>query len=319
MRCVLSALLLAAIAHAQGPRHKPATVWSKDEQAAIRAPAADGDHVVFLVEGEGLCCRSTRDGRLLWRAAGIKDPPAIHEGKVYAGGVRFDAKSGRRLSDERLGECAAAPAVTSASWLVAARSGRLHSFGKHRWSTDVGPVGHTPVLGDASVFVVNENGEIRCLLAENGRVVWQYQSDLEPVGAPFVLRKRLYVPLRGALLCLAGRTGRELARKEATSLCGTAVVRGKVLFFPTVHGDVVRVEAAFLRELGRVSVGTTEVSRLAAGGKLLYGACGKDLFAVDTATGERVWRYVGAQPFTAPVAAGGALYATAGRVLLCLK
>ena len=74
------------------------------------------------------------------------------------------------------------------------------------------------------------------------------------------------------------------------------------------------------KETSRIKVAEDAITTpLMIASKVIYGAAGPLLFAVDPIAGTVLWTYEGEENFRPPIVANGALYVGAGDVFYCLR
>ena len=92
-----------------------------------------------------------------------------------------------------------------------------------------------------------------------------------------------------------------------------------MLHYGTDTGEVVAFDLATGQELRRIKVADAAVSApLILARKVLYGAAGKTLFAVDP-KGNVLWTFEGEGVFQPPIVADKAIYVAADNVFFCLR
>jgi outer membrane protein assembly factor BamB len=211
--------------------------------------------------------------------------------------------------------------------------------GKLAWRFPDAHVDISPLVASGLVFAGAGYGEPSAfsLAASDGQLKWKTALDLPAWGSPVLLGNRLFFGLgngnfvqsaekpRGAAICLAATSGKELWRRDLPDAVLTAIASaGERLFCGCRDGNIYALDArtgeiVWKRSLGGPIVaspllGSRNVAAVSTPGRLavLSGESGEELAGFDLArlAGE------GAKDLTvyaSPSARGGQIIVTAGR------
>lgn len=162
---------LQARINAPAPQ-KPTVAWTFEMESPGSAEAAVADGAILVGDAMGfLYCIDLKSRELRWKhetGDTIQSAPAISNGKVFVGSgdqkfYALDLKSGEKI------------------WSI---------DGDDKFSSAPNLV--TSPDGKASWVIVNGyDGTTRCLLAEDGSIVWTYKTDDYINGTPAIIDNRL--------------------------------------------------------------------------------------------------------------------------------
>lgn len=276
-------VVVALLAVAVGPWPRPAPAWSQ-ETVMFRVDAA---HTGVFDEPP---LRSY--GGLAWRTqtgGAIRSTPAVTDGRLFIGGVdghvhALDARTGEALWRFRAATAVdASPAVRGGTLYVTDRAGTLYALdaeaGSPRWTVNTGPelplpwgfesgdlYTSSPTLSGGRVYFGSGDGRVYAVDAASGAVAWSAETGGRVRSTPAVHGGRVYV--------------------------GSA--DGVVYAFDAADGGLVwrhETEGAGL-DSGDFGYDrrTIQSSPAVADGRLFVGARDGRLYALDTDTGERLWR-----------------------------
>ena len=256
--------------------------------------------------------------------------PTIYEELAFFGGqdtVHYRIKmadGSEPTSAEAKAAIVAPPAVADDYYFNGAVDGQFLAMGAKSgsvlWSRDTGPVRHAPAYGRGKVYVVNERGVLHAFDAKRGRELWRVDAEAEPVAAPILVKSTVFLPLPGRLLAVDTKKGVESASHETPGICSAPVLEKNCVHYGTEQGEVVNLNLKTGKEAGRTKIAEVKISTpLVLASKVLYGAAGSKLFAVDAKTRKLLWTFEGEAPFRPPIVAGKALFVGAGDEFLCLR
>lgn len=160
--------------------------------------------------------------------------------------------------------------------------------GEHLWSNDpetrpdgIDRIRDTPAVTSDAVYVTSERGEVHRLDAATGEFVWTHSLDDDWLASGVTV----------------------------TDSVGCLHVDESILALDIDTGDV-----TWRRSIDRLSSSL----RPAAGRGRVYTTVGDEVWALDSATGERRWRQPGSSgPYTA--VAGGAVYAAGAKSVVAIE
>ena len=246
-------------------------------------------------KGEALCLELER-GQTIWSRSfsrPIPGGPAVEGERLVLGSTDYkvhclSARDGSELwSYKTSGEVVASPAIVEGRVLAPSRDRRLYCLdlesGQEIWAFKGSGEFISPCASvGGRVFAAASDGNVFCVSLADGKAIWRFSASEGVVAAPVVSDRRVYVASGPVLHCLSGGDG-----EEAWS------VRSPRNFFfsPAVSGE-----------------------------RLVISSRAGHLLALDSRTGEELWKYplVRDAPARLALAPGRILAATAGRYLYCL-
>jgi outer membrane protein assembly factor BamB len=214
-------------------------VWSctpgvgpKDSSFSTPVFDVDGDQRVFYC-GTGcgnVVCVNAQNGKALWRyqfsQGGVNSSLLIYKESLIAihGKENLDTSDqGRMIRLKRYGHDSA---VLSGETEV--------------WRADLAMFTSSPTLAGNRIYQVGHTGELFCLDAESGKILWQKKlANMQLHASPLYADNKLYIPISNGLLYIIRPTD-----AEAETLCKIQLA-GNALGSPSVY-------------LGKVFVHTTE-------------------------------------------------------------
>lgn len=232
-------------------------------------------------------------GGLRWRAATagpIRSTPAVAGGRLYVGSAdghvyALDAQTGAYLwRFAARTSVTGSPAVAGGLVYVTDHASTLYALdaagGRLRWSVETGatlpfPWGHesgdvyasSPVVAGGDVFFGAGDGHVYAVDAADGSLRWKTATGGRIRSTPAVAGDRVYVgSADGVVYALQRKDGRVLWRHE------------------TDGAALVSAEFGFDRR-------TVQSSPAVVDGRVFVGARDGFLYALDAATGERLWRF----------------------------
>jgi outer membrane protein assembly factor BamB len=190
-------------------------------------------------------------------------------------------------------------------------AGRFPAGGPRRlWTAQVGVGFAGAAVKGGRVFTtgnVNNTDVVTCLKAVNGQILWQYRY---PCGAgdypgtratPTIHAGNVYIFSReGLALCLNALTGRvvwqqHIAQKTGApvpkwGLCGSPLISGRLVFY-NIGGNGAALDKTNGRIVWHSGSGTAGYASPTPfpGGVAIF--AGKELVAVQAATGRRLWQH----------------------------
>jgi outer membrane protein assembly factor BamB len=212
---------------------------------------------------------------------------------------------GRSVAQQEKGWDRACAFGTSAGDWTQYRADSSHSAGstalvgagaKVLWWTVPGAAPGPPAAAGGKVFLVSRDGQVRCLDAKNGKVVWTFRAGSAVRLPPTIWSSRAYVgSADGYLYCLEAATGRQLWRFRPD-----AGPQRLIEYFSTLASDRPVNSGAVVRGSAD-GKGTV----FAAAGMLpVDGVC---VYALDAQSGAPQWQNPCTTPRPQPVTALGSL------------
>ena len=278
-------------------------------------PALDGGRLYAVSDGGSVVAIDAASGKQLWEAnavavaptgsklkfwkreiseAGLSSSPGVGGGLVVVGGrngevVAFNADSGeKRWSVKVSSEVLSAPLVSANRVVVRSNDGRVFGLdsadGSRKWVFDRGlPTlsvrgNSSPVGANGLAYIGYDDGSIVALRQEDGLRVWE-QAVAEP----------------------DGRT--ELERMADVD--GEMIVDGDQIYAVSVHDKVMALSAGNGQPVWTHDVGSYSGVAV-AGDKLLVSDKAGNVWALDRATGNSLWKQdaLGNRQLTSPVVQG---------------
>jgi outer membrane protein assembly factor BamB len=333
-RCARGNLKNTGVVKNHGPLAKPQVVWKLEEKGPIsRGVALAFGRLVYGVGEFVVACRRQTTGTELWDAAvrqQISAWPAIANDLVYVGSPDrvhyvFNFDTGKEPGGtEAEGAIVADPAVTADYYLAGATDGIFYVMApkdaRPLWKPKTGRVRHGAAVDRGRAYVVNDKGTVYALDLKKKRELWTCELNAAPLCAPILGKGRLWLPLEDAVQAITTKRGQAATRHELKGLSGAPALEKSLLHYGTDQGEVVVFDVSRGKELRRVKVADGAVSSpLILARKVLYGAAGSTLFAVDTKTGRVLWTFEGEEKFQPPIVADKAIYVASGTVFFCLR
>ncbi|GAA0564929.1 outer membrane protein assembly factor BamB family protein [Chitinophaga japonensis] len=192
-----------------------------------------------------------------------------------------------------------------------------------RWSIqEPGDIGSAVAITGGKVIYTNTNGDIKAVSLETGQPVWQFHAKGKIYATPLVHNNYVIVPCTDAqVYCLDARSGR-LQWQQAT---GKAIVSSAARYrdMAIIAGSDGHCRAWDI-PTGRLQwdfdsvCNFVETRPLVYQDKVYFGSWGNDFYALDAATGRRIWTWnngASNRMFSPaacwPVATGNTLYIVA--------
>ena len=203
-------------------------------------------------------------------SAGDFDPAAVDkEGRLEQGKGDIGAVQALEVTDRDWPTYRANTSRTGAS-AVTMRD--THPRPAWSYQPDTESLMTPPVAAGPLVFFAREDGKVRCLDSETGKIAWEYVTAGPVIQSPTVADGRCYVGSGdGWVYCLEAKTGRRLWRFRAAPTERKMMVYGKLCStWPVNSGVLVQDGVAY-----------------AAAG--IIDRDGTHVYALDARTGEVVW------------------------------
>lgn len=231
-------------------------------------------------------------GGLAWRVqtgGAIRSTPVVAGGRLFIGSLdghvyAFDPRTGRELWRFRAAAAVdGSPAVRGGTVYVTDHASTLYALdaaaGGLRWTVRTGPdlpfpwgfesgdlYASSPTIADGRVYFGAGDGRVYAVDAETGAVEWRARTGGRVRSTPAVNGGRVYVgSADGVVYALDAASGAPVWRHETE---GTGLDSG---------------DFGYDRR-------TIQSSPAVSGGRLFVGARDGHLYALDAATGERLWR-----------------------------
>lgn len=334
---------------ASTPVALPEAVPNSDWSAAGGTPSNAPGHLAY---GGGLKTSwSSSAGTGSSSRGKLTASPIVHQGRVYVldavGSVSaFNASGGGRAwttslapEHENAGE-GHGGGITAEGGVIFAGTGFGTavaidaSSGAKVWEKKLGaPVRTSPTVADSRVYVVNTEGQVYCLSAADGSILWRYlgvpqqAAGLLNNSSPAVMGGIVVVPFAsGDVVALNAENGQQVwadslsqarAGSSVASLSDPAspVIDGGVVFAISNSGRLIATDEKTGERIWSLNVSSAK--RPAVAGDALYVAdtMGR-LVAVARATGEVRWatKLPGdTRIWNGPVLAGGRLWLTSAK------
>ena len=246
-------------------------LWRHEAELAGLGNPVVVDGVVYVGTANIMNALDARTGALLWSYGtdGILwGSPLVDDGAVYFGPFNRHV------------------------YAVDARAGTL--LWRYAAEHDVSAM----AVADGMIYASTENGPLIALEAQSGEMAWSHQPEGE-VGWPGVGDGVVYLGTETHLLILDARTGRVLSRLETGRFFWHLVLVDGVLYGATVTQDPVGLGHAVhafdpATGEGIWSYETDDgvaVAPVVEDGVAYVGSQDGYLYALDSQTGELVWRY----------------------------
>lgn len=331
--CARGNLANTGVTKNRGPVQRPAVAWKREEKGEIGTGAAlSGGLLVYGVGEYAVACRRQSGGTVVWDGEvrqQVRAWPAIVGDFAYCGSpdrVHYVLKmaDGKEPAGcEAEGEILADPAVTEEFYVAGSMDGVLYVLSPKEervfWRAKTGPVRHGAALDGGRAYVVNVDGVLHALDLRKKREIWKHEAQAKPVAAPILAKGSVVLALADEVRSIDLSKGAEQRRYGAKGISGAPALDGATLYYGTAAGEVASLDLKTGKEAWRTKVAEAGVSTpLVLAGKVLYGAAGATLFAVDP-KGKVLWTFEGEATFLPPVAADKSIYVGAGDTFYCLR
>ncbi len=194
---------------------------------------------------------------------------------------------------------------------------------KIKWVEDTRmAIFNSPTLASNKVYYADDDGNLHCIKADNGKYVWTFKTESRVVSAPAVSKNKvIFGSTDGGIYCVDALNG-----KQIWKFVSTHAVMGS----PTISGDTVYIGGsdgclrAFDFNSGKIIWEFCEIKNyvetkpLLVDGKIIFGAWDSYLYALNTSNGKLAWKWNNGQErihfspaAVLPVAAHGKVFITA--------
>jgi outer membrane protein assembly factor BamB len=179
-----------------------------------------------------------------------------------------------------------------------------------------------PAVGDDLLFIGAYDNNLYAVGREEGDCRWLFETGDPIVGGPVLGDAGLYVPSSdGYLYVVDPTTGQSTQSFSAGNIWSTPLLTDDALFVSTMDGTLWKLDPGTLDNLWaapfEVNAGLLTDPVLADDHSVVVGGIGRELYAIDTESGERKWSVGGRNWFWGrPLVEGGRVFATtlAGQV-----
>ena len=285
--------------------------WSFKTDAPLKsAPAVVGGRVYLGTGDRGIVALDGESGDVLWEyhtEDRIESSPAVAGGLVFAGlldrrVIALDQETGRLEWEFLTGNRVfSSPAVHGGTVYIGSGDGRLYALdaltGKERWSYQTNDsIIASPAVNEEVVAVLSQDKHLYILDIETGKRRLDYRMFFA-TGSP-TLNGNTVVAAddKGFLRAIDWRVKEFPFEKAIRTLRFHVFWYGFTDDLPGQKGLVWGFQ-----ELGHTGVGTP----VAALGNVYAGSASGTLFALDEATGQKVWEFDARAPLWAPPAVAG--------------
>ncbi|MEN8149572.1 MAG: PQQ-binding-like beta-propeller repeat protein [Planctomycetota bacterium] len=258
--------------------------WSRETKQAVFAGPVMAAGVIY-VPGPSLLALDARTGKTLWTWKtdyGVVASPLVAQGRVIAveKGERIVAlhpANGSQIWRRRISATRSSPVICGDLVVVGARDG-LRAFrikdGQRRWTVETrGPVSAPPVALPDRVIFCDDNGGLRAVSVDRGKVLWTRRF---PEGG----------------------------------VAGVPAVYGDAIYFSTLGATFRAIRAGDGGDLWTRWIGSLNASSPCIVDGTIYLTGGSLLFALECADGDDVWRGLLEEKtnWSAPILIDGTLY-----------
>src|SRR5262245_26180283 len=275
------------------------------------SPIVYAGHVFTLDAAGQVTAVSASGGSVVWRAS--TTPPNEKDQEGFGGGLAADA--GRIYAATGFGTVAAFEAKT----------------GRKLWEKRLGPpLRAAPTASAERIFAVNKEGQVYCLSGSDGTELWTFAGSGERASilastSPAVDKDLVVVPYpTGDVVALRASSGQpawqeSLARSAtgsslgAMSDAGRPVLYGGVMYAAGHGGRMIATSAKTGERLWSISLASIEQPWIAGDTVFVVDTAGQ-LAAVTRADGRIRWATkLGPGTWAGPVLAGGRLWLTSSK------
>lgn len=194
---------------------------------------------------------------------------------------------------------------------------------KPRWQHVTGfTIASTPAVWQDLAIVGDASGLVRAYVLDSGEVRWKFKARNAVYSTPEVAADRVvFASADGSVYALNAANGRRLWRFETDRpIVACPRIAAGVVYIGSSEGKFRALRLAdgkLIWEFSQVQ-GFVETRPLIYNGKVIFGAWGGHLYALDATTGELVWTWKGDRPGALlspaacwPVAAAGKVFIVA--------
>ncbi len=180
----------------------------------------------------------------------------------------------------------------------------------------------TPAVEADRVFVGNQSGVMTSFSIRNGKVLWEYKTGGAIFSSPAVAKGILvFGSGDGHVYALDSKSGKlKWKYKADAAVLGSPLISGDTVFAGTSDGSFLALNIGNGKPVWifRGLQGPVVSTPLLYDGKVIFGAWDRNLYALDRATGELVWKWNNGSTVRnyspascIPVAANGVVYVVA--------
>lgn len=293
-------------------------------------PVVHGGIIYFsLFLGDGyLYAVDVKTGKVKWKSTRPREhftPPTIVGEILYTGsshalhaiGLTTQQELWNYPIDDDAFPESVAPLVVDEVVYAGTSKGRIYALdvitGAVKWSFESNEPGEwrPPVYGEGTIFCARREGAIEALDAKSGRLRWRSTSSKGVRSLLLVGKDLFYVDRNRVIRAVDAATGTERTTfsKKHQTLDQLAAVDGALFYSGQDSGGMFATDQETGARLWRLET-FSYCQEPAIAGKELYLTCGdQKVYAVDAATGKKLWsKDTGQQTMSAPVIADGALY-----------
>lgn len=319
----------------KGPKKEPKVVWKREEEngeISTGAALALGK-LVYGIGHAHVGCRWAADGRVSWDKVvkqQVKAWPAIVGKNAYFGGqdhmhylIVMDNGNEPNSVDAE-GGIVGFPAVTDQHYCHGSTDGYFYMMNatdtRIRWKKKVGPVHHGTAMARTTVYIANRIGVLYAFEIKKGKERWQHKTETDTVSAPILVKSRVLLPVKDKIVSLSAKKGGAAAIWPAPGITRAPAVDKTTLYYPNDKGEIVMLALKNGKETGRIKAAPEAITTpLIVASKVIYGAAGPLLFAVDPNARTVLWTVKGEDDYKPPIVADGAVYVGAGSTFYCLR
>jgi len=269
---------------------------------------------------------------------GAGSSPAVVDGTVYTGTsgrglVAFDIEDGSELWNFEDGESVSTnPAVINGTVYV--RIDDLHAVdtetGEEDWNTEVGGWYSSPTVNDGVVYIEDSDGTgIQAIDSESGEKLWTSETDFNDTRAdsPAVMDGNVYFSHDGELYSINSETGEVNWTFGTADFSGYQTAYNGTVYSTALDNTLYAIDAGDGSELWKFEADRKIDDEVAVDEDRVYvsdsysedvsgprkrGSTPRgNLYAVDTDTGERLWKYGSGSIDGRPAVADEVIYITA--------
>ena len=165
-----------------------------------------------------------------------------------------------------------------------------------------------PAVLDGTVYTANQLGGVAAVDAETGAVEWYVTVDGLDPRPPTATAEGVIVPMRQGIYRLAGKDGSVVWHREleGNATRGSAAGDGETVYWANGTGTCYALDL----QTGDTQWSTEEVGAgyPAVADGVVYLTHANQLTALDTATGSKLFEYVGSFTLSPTIPADGRLY-----------
>ncbi len=198
----------------------------------------EGRRVFYSALGSGsIICANAWTGAPIWRSqqivGGFNSSVLLHKGKVIA------IHSGQNLDSTETGRMLALK-IPTADRIDPAKAPLDLTKSDEAWRLPLVMFTSSPVLAGDRIFQVVESGDLFCIDANNGKVLWEKDlGDSQLHASPLYAEGRLYVPMEDGhfwVLKVSDEGAEELAKIKLAGNClgSPAAWNGKIYVHTTL-------------------------------------------------------------------------------------